>query len=471
MKINHLVNALSLYLVTDSKWSSTEKPLIDSVQEALEGGVTIVQIREKELDTQSFMNLAEPIINLCHAYGVPCIINDNLEVALATNADGLHIGQEDGNVQTIRAALGPNKILGVSAHTLEEARQAWLAGADYLGVGSVFPTKTKKDATSVSLDLLQAIVNTIPIPVVAIGGITSQNISALQGTSIAGVALVSAILGEPHVVAATSALAEQVATYLKPLPPVLTIAGSDSSGGAGIQADLKTMQANGVYGMSVITAVTAQNTQGVSHIEVLSQESIAKQLQAIAEDIRPKAIKIGMLANADIIHAVAQGLAHLKEIPTVIDPVMVATSGSHLLESESIGVLEKELFPYADIITPNIPEAQVLSGKLIGDKKDMEAVAKMLGKKYDCAILLKGGHGVADADDFFWSHHESQWFSGKRIANTNTHGTGCTLSSAIASFLAKGATPIQAINQAKWYVTTCLRAQLNLGKGRGPMRH
>lgn len=463
--------SLRLYVVTDDKWSTEDHPLLESVREALQGGATMVQVREKYLSTDEFIARAQPIVDLCHAYGVPCIINDNLEVAIATQADGLHIGQEDGSIEAMREALGPSKILGVSAHNLEEAQQAWSKGADYLGVGSIFPTATKEDATPVSLEDLKLIAETIPLPVVAIGGITSQNLGLLQGSSIAGVAVVSALLAAKNIVDTTVDFAEEVANYLVPLPPVLTIAGSDSSGGAGIQADLKTMQANGAYGMSVITAVTAQNTQGVSHIEVLSQDCISQQLSAIREDIEPKAIKIGMLANAAVIHAVAQGLQAWKDVFTVLDPVMVATSGSRLLDKDSLSALEKELMPYADLLTPNIPEAELLSGQSIGSQEDMERVAEELGKKYGCAVLLKGGHGLETADDFFWSSQESQWLYGKRIANRNTHGTGCTLSSAIAAFVAKGNSPIQAIGLAKNYVSHCLRAQLNLGKGSGPMRH
>lgn len=469
--MKNLDESLCLYVVTDSKWSTPDHPLLESVREALQGGATSIQIREKQVSTPEFIAIAQPIVSLCHDYGVPCIINDNLEVALATGADGLHIGQDDGDIHSIRMALGPNRILGVSAHSLEEAEKAYFAGADYLGVGHIFPTSTKLDSVGVSRDTLRAIVSSVPIPVVAIGGISLDTMDQLMDTGIAGVALVSAVLASSDILSTTVTLAEKAHTLFRPLPPVLTIAGSDSSGGAGIQADLKAMQANDTYGMSVITAVTAQNTQGVKHIEVLSNESIRQQLAAIEEDIMPRAIKIGMLATKEVIHVVSEGLISMSHVPTVVDPVMVATSGAILLENDAIQALERELLPYADLLTPNIPEAELLSGQPISGPGDMEKVAQQLGQTYACAVLLKGGHGTCDANDFLWTPQGTTWLLGKRIANDNTHGTGCTLSSAIAANLAKGCDLLIAVKQAKDYLSQCLRRQLNLGQGSGPLHH
>ena len=251
----------------------------------------------------------------------------------------------------------------------------------------------------------------------------------------------------------------------------LTIAGSDCSGGAGIQADLKTMTMNGVYAMSVITALTAQNTTGVRAIEEVSPEFLEQQLDAIFEDIFPDAVKIGMVPNSKLIEVIADRLKHHNAGNIVVDPVMVATSGSALMRSDAVSTLIKKLLPISALVTPNIPEAEVLSGMKIGDKNDMEKAAKAICEKCDCAVLLKGGHSINDANDLLYVNGEAMWFCGKRIDNPNTHGTGCTLSSAIASNLAKGYDLAVSVQRAKDYISGALSAMLDLGKGSGPMHH
>ncbi len=251
----------------------------------------------------------------------------------------------------------------------------------------------------------------------------------------------------------------------------LTIAGSDSSGGAGIQADIKTMTMNGVYAMSAITALTAQNTLGVTAIEEVTPDFLGKQLDAVFTDIYPDAVKIGMVSSAPIIEIIAKKLKEYKAKNIVVDPVMVATSGAKLITEEAIVTLQRELFPLAAVLTPNIPEAEVLSGMSIRDEQDMEKAARLIGEKYDCAVLCKGGHQTNDANDFLYSNHSGKWFSGKRINNPNTHGTGCTLSSAIASNLAKGYTLEESVKLAKDYISGALSAMLDLGAGSGPMNH
>ena len=251
----------------------------------------------------------------------------------------------------------------------------------------------------------------------------------------------------------------------------LTIAGSDSSGGAGIQADLKTMTVNGVYAMSVITALTAQNTQGVSGILDVSPEFITSQMDAVFTDIYPDAIKIGMVSSPEIVEAIAKSLEKYEAKNIVLDPVMVATSGAVLLKEEAMDSLINRLIPLADVITPNIPEGEILAGMKIENEDDMEKAAEIIGEKYNCAVLLKGGHKVNDANDLLYRKGDFKWFLSERIDNNNTHGTGCTLSSAIAANLAKGEDLNQAIKNAKEYLTAALRAGLNLGKGSGPLMH
>ena len=251
----------------------------------------------------------------------------------------------------------------------------------------------------------------------------------------------------------------------------LTIAGSDSSGGAGIQADIKTMTANGVFALSAITALTAQNTTGVTGIFETTPEFLAQQLDAVFTDIYPDAVKIGMVSSAALIGVIAEKLHQYGAKHIVVDPVMVATSGSKLLQDSAIQTLTGQLLPMAEVVTPNIPEAEILSGIHITTAADMEAAAKCISERYGCAVLCKGGHSVNDADDLLWRAGSGKWFHGQRIANPNTHGTGCTLSSAIASNLAKGYDLDTSVQRAKEYISGCLSAMLDLGHGSGPMNH
>ena len=251
----------------------------------------------------------------------------------------------------------------------------------------------------------------------------------------------------------------------------LTIAGSDSSGGAGIQADIKTMTANGVYAMSAITALTAQNTTGVYGILESTPEFLANQLDCIFTDIFPDAVKTGMVSSTALIQVIADKLKQYGAKNIVVDPVMVATSGSALLETDAVAALKQILLPMAALITPNIPEAQVLSGLEIHSEADMEAAGRKLYDSCGCAVLVKGGHRVSDANDLLYGPEGPVWFRGRRIDNPNTHGTGCTLSSAIAANLAKGYSMEDSIRRAKEYLSGALAAMLDLGRGSGPMHH
>ena len=294
------------------------------------------------------------------------------------------------------------------------------------------------------------------------------------------------------------------------LAPVLSIAGSDSSGGAGIQADLKTMLANGVFGMTAIAALTAQNTTGVTMVTNTPPEMLAAQIDAVFDDIPPVAVKIGMVSSVELINVIADRLIAHDATNIVLDPVMVATSGAKLIEDDAIAALTSKLFPLATVITPNMPETQALcelaveqgadaidyeNGESISSENDMVTAGHMLAGHFGCAVLVKGGHGTQDASDVLAGHfgcavlvkggHGTQdasdvlvepsgkvtWFRARRINNPNTHGTGCTLSSAIASHLALGETLPEAVDSAKLYLTGALEAQLDLGHGSGPMDH
>ncbi len=251
----------------------------------------------------------------------------------------------------------------------------------------------------------------------------------------------------------------------------LSIAGSDSCGGAGIQADIKTMTMNGVYAMSAITALTAQNTTGVRAISEVTPQFLKQQIDAVFEDIYPDAVKIGMVSSAELIKTIAERLRHYKAKNIVVDPVMIATSGSALIKTEAIEILTKELFPISTLVTPNIPESEILADMKISSDKDMYTASRIIGDTYNTSVLIKGGHSVNDANDLLYSNGKHSVFEGKRINTDNTHGTGCTLSSAIVANLAKGFCLAEAIQRAKSYISGALGAMLDLGRGSGPMNH
>lgn len=461
---------LTLYAVTDRSWLG-DASLTEQIEEALQGGVSCIQLREKHLPFEEFLEEAKEVKKVCQQYGVPFLINDNVELALKVDADGVHIGQDDMDPVKVRALLGPNKIMGVSAHNVEEAMKAQSAGADYLGVGAVFGTATKKDANPLPKGMLHDICHSVTIPIVAIGGVNRENIKELAGSGVAGVAVVSAVFAAENIREESGLLYEEVCRMKAMRKTALTIAGSDSSGGAGIQADLKTMLANGVYGMSAITALTAQNTTGVSGIFEVTPEFVAKQLDAVFQDIRPDAVKIGMLSSAEIMRTVSAKLKEYRAEHIVVDPVMVSTSGCSLMQSDATIALQETLFKIAEVVTPNIPEAEVLAQMTIKTSEDMERAAAKIGEEWHCAVLCKGGHSIHDADDLLYRDGTFTWIRGKRIENPNTHGTGCTLSSAIASHLALGYDLERAIEKAKAYISGALEAGLDLGKGSGPLDH
>ncbi len=464
--------SLQVYAVT-TRCYLQGKSLYEAVKEAIAGGATFIQLREKDGPTISKATLLEEIAHiktLCHKHDVPFVIDDDVALAMETDADGVHVGQEDMNCQDVRKLIGPHKILGVSAQTVEQAIAAEKQGADYLGVGAVFPTNSKDDAQDVSRQMLIDICEAVSIPVIAIGGITHDNVRALKGTGIVGVAVISEIFKASDITKATQTLSQVVHKMLCDVPTALTIAGSDASGGAGIQADLKTMITNHVYGMSAITALTAQNTLGVTEVMNVTPDFLKAHLDAIFTDIYPEAVKIGMVSERALIHVIKERLIYYQAKHIVLDPVMVATSGAKLISDDAMNVLQEELIPLAEVITPNIPEAEILSGLSISNAQEMEAAAQAIYERYHTAVLLKGGHAINDANDLLYDG-DIVWFKGQRIDNPNTHGTGCTLSSAIASHLAKGETLTRAIAKAKQYLSDALAAQLDLGHGSGPLNH
>lgn len=461
----------TLYFITDSTGYSEEEFLY-RVEEALKGGATLLQLREKDKTTREYITCAQKVHELTRKYRVPLIIDDRIDVALAMGAEGVHLGQSDMPVSTARKILGEDYIIGATTKTVPQALEACEQSADYLGVGAIYPTTTKVKTVLTPAETLDAICKAVPIPVNAIGGLNKNNLQILEGIGIAGLCVVSAIMKADDPKRETAILLDSAKRLRRAkMKAALSIAGSDSSGGAGIQADIKTMTMNGVYAMSVITAVTAQNTTGVRAVRELPPAFLRQQIDAVFEDIFPDAVKIGMVSSSELIREIAGRLKYYKAKNVVIDPVMVSTSGFSLMKNNAVQTLINELLPAADLVTPNIPEAQLLSGLMIENKESMITAAKRIGDVCGCAVLLKGGHRVNDANDLLYADGDYHWFEGRRIDNPNTHGTGCTLSSAIASNLAKGFELTESVKRAKEYISGALSAMLDLGQGAGPMNH
>ena len=251
----------------------------------------------------------------------------------------------------------------------------------------------------------------------------------------------------------------------------LTIAGSDPSGGAGVQADIKTMTVNGVYAMSAITSLTIQNTMGVKYAVATKPDVMRDQLECVFEDIFPDSVKIGMLPDCTIMEVIADVLEKYKAKNIVLDTVMISTSGTRLMADDAMEVFKNRLIPISSLLTPNIPETEVLTGINIESRDDMMKAAKSINEKYGCSELCKGGHFDENADDLLYHDGKYEWFCSEHIDNPNTHGTGCTLSCAIAANLAKGYDMVSAVKFAKDYITGAIKAMLDLGKGNGPMNH
>ena len=490
---------LSLYLVTDRPLSGG-RDMAWIVREAAAGGVTMVQLREKECSTAEFVALARELKAALTPLDIPLIINDRIDVALAVDADGVHIGQSDMPYETARALLGKEKIIGLSVETMDEVLAANELDVDYIGISPVYATPTKTDTlTPFGLEGIEQVMQQSRHRCVAIGGMNRNTIGEVIARGVEGVAVVSAIVAAESPREASAELADiirnnhlensevsecperienncQLSTVNCQFPRVLTIAGSDSGGGAGIQADIKSISANGCFAASAITAITAQNTLGVNAVEGLSIDIIEGQIEAVLSDIGADSVKIGMLHSAEVVHSVARMLRKYRITNVVLDPVMVSTSGHKLIEDSAIEVLKSELMPMARVITPNIPEAEILLGEALSKQGDLPDAARRLAEMYGVSVLLKAGHLVDDElIDIFYNReaNETVELSARRIDTRNTHGTGCTLSSAFAAQLAKGLSLTEAARTAKQYINQAIihGANQNIGHGHGPVNH
>lgn len=481
---------LSLYLVTDRPLSGG-RDMAWIVREAAAGGVTMVQLREKECSTAEFIQLARELKAALAPLGIPLIINDRVDVALAVDADGVHIGQSDMPYATARKLLGSDKIIGLSVETMDEVIAANALDVDYIGISPVYATPTKTDTlTPFGLDGVDEVMRCSRHRCVAIGGMNRDTVGEVIAHGVEGVAVVSAIVAAPSPREAAAELAEIISTKrpdvarenhnsefkIQNYPRVLTIAGSDSGGGAGIQADIKSISANGCFATSAITAITAQNTLGVNAVEGLSIDILEGQIEAVLSDIGTDSVKIGMLHSAEVVRSVARLLRKYGIKDVVLDPVMVSTSGHKLIEDSAIAVLKSDLMPLARVITPNIPEAEILLGEPIEKQGDLPAAARRLAQQYDVSVLLKAGHLVDDElIDIFYNNETGEVIelSARRVDTPNTHGTGCTLSSAFAAQLAKELPLNEAARAAKEYINQAIThgAAYTIGNGHGPVHH
>ncbi len=458
-----------VYLITDQ-----DPNLLERVGRALRGGVSVVQYRAKDKPFESCLEEGTCLKQLCLQQGALFIVNDDLQLARALDADGVHLGQDDASPQEARQLLGPDKIIGISTHNLAEALQAEADGADYLGFGAMYPTDSKSVTHMPGTAGLAAIRDKVKLPIVAIGGISPANACRVIEAGADSLAVISAVLSAPRPEVAVTEL-RLLFNRLSPCPRggVLTIAGSDSGGGAGIQADLKTITLLGSYGASAITALTAQNTRGVRSIHGIPPSFVRDQVDTVLTDLPIDVIKTGMLHTPAIISLLADYLSEQpRYYPVVIDPVMVAKGGASLLELDAITVFQQTLLPHAYLLTPNLPEAERLLNRRIPNSSAMEQAARDLQQMGAVYVLLKGGHlNGGDAVDILFDGQTIHRFSSERYFTSATHGTGCSFASAIAAFLAQGEPLRDAVAKAKQFISSAIRQARPMGKGHGPINH
>ncbi len=457
-----------LYLITPE---GSEEYILNTVREALRGGAQVVQYRDKQRSDDDQVNLARQLVQLCKEAGATFLVNDSPDLAVACFADGVHLGQNDGSVHDARKILGPDKLIGVSTRTVDQALKAEVAGADYIGVGSIFPTSTKNDAELIGLETLRKVRMAVKIPIVAIGGIGWMNGADAIDAGADSLAVVSAVADDPNPALAAKEMALLFRSKTKTQAcRVLTIAGSDSGGGAGIQADLKTITLLGSYGTSAITVLTAQNTLGVHGLSPASANFIIKQAEAVLDDIGTDTVKTGMLYSADIVSAVAE-LIKKHNLLSVVDPVMIAKGGTPLLKQEAVEAVRRDLLPQTYLLTPNIPEAEALTGAKINTFEEMEEAARTLQAMGPRHVLVKGGHRTDDAIDILLAGTSMHKLPAERIATENTHGTGCSYSAALATLLAQGRPLVRAAETAKQFINEAIQRAIPIGGGHGPINH
>ncbi len=457
-----------LYLITDD---NLDGQLLQKVEAALTGGTRIVQYRAKNLRPDERRAMAQRLCDLCHQYQARLIVNDLPELAREVGADGVHLGQGDMPAVQARQLLGGDKLIGISTHSVEEALKAEAQGADYIAIGSVFPTGTKDDAQHVGIEMLRKVRKAVRVPLVAIGGITVEGAHEALEAGADSVAVISAVMADQDPARAAKEFSLLFNRNLpSPRGRVLTIAGSDSGGGAGIQADIKTISLLGSYASSALTALTAQNTLGVADTYQVHTDFVVKQIDTVLDDIGTDTVKTGMLSWGGIVTRVAK-IIEERSLLAVVDPVMVAKGGESLLDREAHDSLISRLLPQSYLLTPNLPETEALTGIEPRNVEEMIEAGRCLQELGARNVLIKGGHLDDEATDVLLLGSEETRLTGQRFDTINTHGTGCSISSAIATFLAQGLPLRQAVERAKRFISLAIEHSQPLGKGHGPVNH
>ena len=457
-----------LYLITDN---NEDGKLLSKVEAALTGGAKTVQYRAKEIRPDDRRAMAGQLCELCHRHDALLIINDFPELAQEVDADGVHLGQDDMPAVQARQIVGRNKLIGVSTHSVEEALKAEAQGADYIAIGSIFPTESKEDTTLVGLKTLSMVRKAVRVPLVAIGGMTPEGAFEAIDAGADAVAVISGIMrdNDPARAAKEYSLLFN-RSQPKPAGKVMTIAGSDSGGGAGIQADIKTITLLGSYASSVLTALTAQNTLGVSDTYSVHTDFVMKQLAAVLDDIGTDTVKTGMLSWGGIVSRVAKVIEE-RSLLAVVDPVMVAKGGESLLDQEAHDSMISRLLPQSYLLTPNLPEVEVLTGIEPRTVEEMIEAGRNLQELGARNVLIKGGHLDKSATDVLLLGEEEHQLTAERFDTINTHGTGCTLSAAIATFLAQGYPLMRAVDRGKTFISLAIESAVPTGRGHGPVNH
>lgn len=479
---------LSTYVVTDTGLCGGPDGVVRTVRAAVAGGATAIQLRDPGAPDDDLVALGRRLVETLRGTQVPLIVNDRAHLVEPIGADGVHVGQGDLPVAGARAMVGPRAVVGLSVTTAAHvsAAEALLRSpgheedVDYLGVGPLRPTGSKPDHDpAIGVDGAAELIGRASVPTCVIGGVTAADAVALRRAGARGMAVVSAVCGQPEPAVVARRLADAW-DDARVVPHVLSIAGNDPSGGAGMLADLKVFSALGGYGMGVLTALTAQNTQGVTGVREVPADFVAAQLDTLLADVRVDAVKVGMLGSAEIVSLVASYLRDdpLREVPVVLDPVMVATSGDRLLDDGAEDAVRR-LLPLADVVTPNLAEAALLSGhQQARDVGGMRVQARALLDAGARAVMLKGGHlhDTERAVDLFVDADTELLLPGPRHDTPHTHGTGCSLSSALATVRPQRRSWGATAREAKRWLGQAIAAgapggPLKVGRGHGPVHH
>ena len=458
-----------LYFITPT---GVEEEILAVVRAALLGGASVVQYRDKERGHDAKVALGRQIGTLCRTFAATFLVNDSPLLARDCAADGVHLGQSDGSIAAARTILGHDRLIGISTRTVKQALKAAENGADYIGLGAMFPTGSKNDAELIGVGRLREVRQAVNLPIVAIGGINYGNAAVAIDAGADAIAVISAVAADRQPVLAARELA-LLFNRRRPVEQtrILTIAGSDSGGGAGIQADLKTIALLGSFGMSAITVLTAQNTLGVHGVFPAPDGFVRQQAELVLDDIGADTVKTGMLYSSEVVNTVA-GLLEIRGLAAVVDPVMVAKGGSPLLREEAIEAVRELLLPHTFLLTPNLPEAEALTGGTIATLAEMERAAREMQAMGARHVLLKGGHREDDdATDLLLAGETLLRLPGERIATTSTHGTGCSYAAALATLLAQGDDLPTAAQRAKHFIDAAIRNAIPLGSGHGPINH